>query len=62
MKKKQEPSNALVESMGRWTVIKPQCHPDRDFTLYHSTTNGIYEFRCSACQNIVLRIEVGRAR
>lgn len=62
MKKKREPSNALVDSIGRWTLIKPICHPDAGYKFLHSTTHGIYELRCKECDSIVLRIEVGRAR
>ncbi len=61
-KPKREPSNALVSSQGRWSEIRPVCHPESLFKMHHSTTHGIYEIQCAQCGNTHLRIEVGRAR
>jgi hypothetical protein len=58
MKKKREPSNARIESLGIWTVIRPTCHPSAPFSMHHSTTHGIYEIRCNECARNILRIEV----
>jgi hypothetical protein len=62
MKKKREPSNALVSSEGYWTQLRPDCHPDQGFKIIHSTTHGIYCVQCAQCGRTLLRIEVGRAR
>jgi len=59
---KRKPSNALVESTGEWTYLRPTCHPEAQFQIRHSTTHGIYDIECATCGRCKLRIEVGRGR